>query len=76
MEKKTEIILDMLTSDSVSVLQRNYFEIDGKRYYDGNIRNAFMNSESDRKQIKSLLPEAQYKAVIAVWGESAQEDVE
>lgn len=70
MEQKTEFIVDMLTPDSVSILRKPYFEFNGQKYYGENIRNAFMNSEKDRSCLKDLLPEAQYNAVMSVWGES------
>lgn len=70
MEQKTEFIVDMLTPDSVSILRKPYFEFNGQKYYGENIRNAFMNSEKDRSCLKDLLPEAQYNAVMSVWGEN------
>ncbi len=68
MEIKTEFVLDMLTSDSVSVLQKKYFEFDDKRYYTDNVRNAYLNSEQGRAELEALLPNEFYTAVVAVWG--------
>ncbi len=68
MEIKTEFVLDMLTNDSVSVLQKKYFEFNSERYYTGNVRNAYLNSEQGRAELKVILPEEFYNAVIAVWG--------
>ena len=68
MEQKTEFVLDMLNGDSVSVLQKKYFEFDGTRYYTGNIRNAYLNDEQGRTALETLLPTEYYNAVIAVWG--------
>ncbi len=70
MTPKTEIILDMLTNTSVSVLKKQYFDIDGERFYTSNIRNAYENSPSGRTLIKEFLPDDYYKAVIAVWGDT------
>lgn len=67
---KTEIILDMLTSDSVSVLKRQYYEINGQRFYTDNERNAFVNSKSDKANLKSALSDEHYKAILAVWGDN------
>ncbi len=68
MEQKTEFIIDMLTPDSVSILQKPYFEFGGQRFYGENVRNTFMNSTDDRKRLQEILPEAQYNAVMSVWG--------
>ena len=68
MELKTEFVLDMLNSESVSVLKKKYFEFDGTRYYTGNIRNAYLNDEQGRAELEKLLPPEYYNAVIAVWG--------
>ena len=70
MELKTEFVLDMLTTDSVSVLQKRYFEFDEKRYYTENIRNAYLNSEEGRQSIINVLPEEYQNAVFAVWGDT------
>lgn len=68
MEQKTEFVLDMLNCDSVSVLQKKYFEFDNTRYYTGNVRNAYLNDEQGRAQLEALLPTEYFNAVIAVWG--------
>ena len=68
MEMKTEFVLDMLNSESVSVLQKKYFEFDGTRYYTGNIRNAYLNDEQGRVDVEKLLPSEYYNAILAVWG--------
>ena len=67
MEQKTEFVLDMLNSDSVSVLQKKYFEFDGTRYYTGNVRNAYLNDEQGMAELEKLLPTEYFNAVIAVW---------
>ena len=69
MEQKTEFVLDMLDGESVSVLQKKYFEFDGKRYYTSNIRNAYLNNEQGRTALEELLPTEYYNAVMSVWGE-------
>lgn len=69
MEIKEKITLDMLTSDSVSILKQQYITIDGTDIKVGdNIRNAYMNTQTDREQLKKVLPEDFYNGVIAVWG--------
>ena len=74
MEQKTEFILDMLTSDSVSILQKKYFEFNNQKYYLDNVRNAFMNSTSGREAVADILPGEYYNAVIAVWGSAPTVD--
>ncbi len=69
MEIKEKITLDMLTSDSVSILKQQYITIDGADIKVGdNIRNAYMNTHTDRNILKEVLPEDYYNAVLAVWG--------
>lgn len=65
--QNTEIILDMLTSTSVSVLKRNYFDLDGVRYYGNNERNAYVNDEEGRLALKATLPANYYNMVISFW---------
>ena len=71
MEIKEKIILDMLTTDSVSVLKQQYITVDGTDIRVGeNVRNAYMNTQTERELLKSELPEEFYNAVIAVWGDT------
>ena len=72
MEITEKITLDMLTQDSVSVLRQKFIEIDGvQTQVGGNIRNAYMNDENGRAELKEILPEEYYNAVIAVWGNTS-----
>lgn len=69
LEIKEKIILDMLTSDSVSVLKQQFISVDGTDIKVGeNVRNAYMNTQSGRDKLRVKLPEEFYNAVIAVWG--------
>lgn len=71
MEIKEKITLDMLTPDSVSILKQQYITIDGADIKVGdNIRNAYMNTQTDRNILKEVLPEDYYNAVLAVWGDA------
>ena len=71
MEIKEKITLDMLTTDSVSVLKQQYITVDGTDIRVGeNVRNAYMNTQTERELLKSELPEEFYNAVIAVWGDT------
>ena len=66
MEIKERIALDMLTTDSVSVLKQQYITVDGT----DNVRNAYMNTQTERELLRTKLPEEFYNAVMAVWGNS------
>lgn len=69
MELKEKITLDMLTADSVSVLRQQFINYNGVDMQVGeNIRNAYMNSKSGREQLKTVLSDEYYTAVMAVWG--------
>ena len=71
MDIKTKITLDMLTTDSVSALKQQYITVDGTDIKVGdNVRNAFMNTQTEREQLKEILPEEYYNAVMAVWGDT------
>jgi hypothetical protein len=75
MELKEKITLDMLTKDSVSVLRQQFLTFNGEEMQvGGNIRNAYMNSESGRQLIRNLLPDEYYNAVMAVWGDNPTVD--
>ena len=69
MDLKEKITLDMLTKDSVSVLRQQFLNYNGVEMQVGeNIRNAYMNSKSGREQLKAVLSDEYYAAVMAVWG--------
>ena len=68
MELKEKITLDMLTKDSVSVLRQKFIEINGtEMQVGGNVRNAYMNDESGREQLRKVLSDEYYNAVMTVW---------
>lgn len=68
MEKKT---VDMLTTDSVSVLTQQILEVDGTIYTLGNHRRAYVNSAQGREAIAAEQPEDVAAAVMAIWGDTA-----
>lgn len=71
MDLKEKITLDMLTKDSVSVLRQQFLNYNGTEMQVGeNIRNAYMNSKSGREQLKAVLSDEYYNAVMAVWGDN------
>ena len=68
MELKEKITLDMLTKESVSVLRQQFLNYNGEEMQvGGNIRNAYMNDESGREQLRKVLSDEYYNAVMAVW---------
>lgn len=68
MELKEKITLDMLTKDSVCVLRQKFVVIDGTEMQVGvNVRNAYMNDESGREQLRKVLSDEYYNAVMTVW---------
>ena len=61
----------MLTSDSVSVLKQQFITVDGTDIKVGdNVRNTYMNTQTERDKIRVKLPEEFYNAVMAVWGDT------
>ena len=69
MELKEKITLDMLTKDSVSVLRQQFLTFNGEEMQvGGKIRNAYMNNESGREQLRKVLSDEYFNAVMAVWG--------
>ena len=69
MELKEKITLDMLTKESVSVLRQQFLTFNGEEMQvGGNIRNAYMNDEFGREQLRKVLSDEYYNAVMAVWG--------
>ena len=68
MELKEKITLDMLTKDSVSVLRQQLLNYNGvEMQIGGNIRNAYINDETGREQLRKVLSDEYYNAVMAVW---------
>lgn len=71
-ETYTEIILDMLTTESVSVLTREFADINGVKTQIGtNMRKAYVNSPMGREMIAKELPEKYANTVLTLWGKTA-----
>ncbi len=69
MELKEKITLDMLNSESVSVVRQQYLNYNGTEMPVGeNKRNSYLNTDEDREILRTSLPENIYNAIIAVWG--------
>ena len=66
-EKKT---VDMLTSESVSVLTQKFIDVDGVQTQVGqNHRCAYVNTEFGRKAITESEPEDVVSSVMSIWGD-------
>lgn len=64
-----KIMIDTLTSDSVSVKKQNFVMIEGKEYPVGDPwRRGYANSSSGRQQVQEEVPESYCTAIFAVWG--------
>ena len=70
MNKTTTITLDLLNTNSVSVIRETEVEMDGQLYSLGRYRTAYSNSPSGRSRIESELPDIYAAAVFAVWGDT------
>lgn len=67
-EKKT---VDMLTTESVSILTQKFIEEDGEMLQVGkNHRRAYINSQSGREVLEVNEPEDVVNAVFAIWGDT------
>ena len=71
MEIKEKKTVDMLTSESVSVLTQKFINVDGVQTQVGqNHRCAYVNSESGRNELQENEPEEIVNSVMAIWGDT------
>lgn len=71
MDITKKVTVDMLTSESVSILTQQFVDIDGAAAQVGkNHRKAYVNTESGRKVLESEQEEATVQAVFAIWGDA------
>lgn len=69
MEIQEEKTVDMLTSQSVSILTQKFIELDGiKTQVGNNNRCAYVNSEPGRQSLQENEPSEVVSAVFAIWG--------
>lgn len=69
MEVITKTTIDMLTSESVSILTQKYVTIDGVDTQVGdNHRKAYVNSKAGREELQSEHTADVVNAVFAIWG--------
>ena len=70
MEIKEKKTVDMLTSESVSILTQKFIEVDGVETQVGqNHRRAYVTTEFGRKAITESEPEYVGSSVMASWGD-------
>lgn len=77
MEIIKKIMLDMLTTDSVSVVVKQFTRINGNEIQMGNpIRKTYCNSANNRQLLIDEVGEPYTTSVFAVWGDTpTAEDV-
>ena len=62
--------VDMLTTDSVSILTQQTIDVGGVTYTLGNNRRAYVNSTGGREALAAEQPEDVVAAVMAIWGDT------
>ena len=71
MNIRKEIILELLTEDSVSVVTKSFITIDGvEKQIGNNERRAYINSVSGRSEVEANLPAEDQAAIFAKWGDN------
>lgn len=71
MEITEKVTIDMLTTESVSILTQKFIELDGVSTQVGqNHRKAYMNSEQGRDELQVERSEATVNAVFTIWGDN------
>ena len=66
----TEITLDALCVQSVTVLKTKVFEADGELFRMPPHAKAYINSTAGRQELAEELAEPYLSAVLAVWGDA------
>lgn len=70
MEIKEKKTVDMLTSESVSILTQKFIELDGEVTQVGqNHRCSYVNSETGRSMLQENEPTYIVNSVFAIWGD-------
>lgn len=70
MEIKEKKTVDMLTTDSVSILTQKFIDVDGVETQVGeNHRCAYANSETGRNELQKQEPQDVVNSVFAIWGD-------
>ena len=70
MEIKEKKTVDMLTTDSVSILTQKFIDVDGVETQVGeNHRCAYANSVTGRQDLQKQEPQDVVNSVFAIWGD-------
>lgn len=70
MEIKEKKTVDMLTTNSVSILTQKFIDVDGVETQVGeNHRCAYANSETGRNELQKQEPQDVVNSVFAIWGD-------
>ena len=70
MEIKEKKTVDMLTTDSVSILTQKFINVDGVETQVGeNHRCAYVNSKTGRNTLQKQEPHDVVNSVFAIWGD-------
>ena len=70
MEIKEKKTVDMLTSESVSILTQKFIEVDGVETQVGqNHRRAYVNSKTGRSILQENEPTYIVNSVFSIWGD-------
>lgn len=65
-----EIIIDVLTKDSVSIVKTKYIEYNGSKLQVGdNIRTGYENSVRGRQNLKEEIPDPYLLSILVLWGD-------
>ena len=71
MEIKEKKTVDMLTTDSVSILTQKFIDVDGVETQVGeNHRCSYANSATGRQELQNSEPEDVVASVFAIWGDT------
>lgn len=72
MDLITKILLQTLTPSSVTIVKKQYTLIDDKEVQVGvDVRNTYMNTNTEREYLQQILPNDYYAAIILIWGGSS-----
>lgn len=72
MELFTEYQLDMLNTNTVSLVSNQFIDQNGTKIQVGQTsRTCYCNCPTHRQHLQELLPEEYYNAIVAIWGNTA-----
>lgn len=72
MNRSTDVILEQIDHERVSLIKETSASIDGQSYCLGHYRSVYANSASGRQQLASELPFAYSKLIFKLWDDLAE----